>query len=198
MVSKDFLWPSDFTNSAGKVLVAEAAVNRIVGLCPVRRRAAVQAGGCSGLWPLTLAQHFSHVYTFEPSQTNFKCLQQNIAGHSNVSASDCALSDERRLVGLTRTKPRAGMWEVNGEGDIQAVTLDDFLGDIEVDALVLDVEGSELAAWRGAERMIIKHHPVLWFEFNRNVDALKAWLADHGYTQPQVGIGRDAFSVYNG
>ena len=194
MVSSQFVWPPDFKNWAGKSAVAEAAADRIVSLCP-HTRVVVQAGGCSGLWPITLAQHFEHVYTFEPAVTNFDCLQQNIAGISNISAFNHALSDTRRLVGLTRTKVRAGMWQVNGPGDILAVTLDDFLGDIAVDALVLDVEGSELAAWRGAERLIATCRPVLWYEFNRNEGALESWLAEHEYTRPQAGIGRDRFSV---
>lgn len=197
MVSSTFVWPPDFKNWAGKSLVADAAATRIASLCR-QKRVVVQAGGCSGLWPVTLAQYFDQVYTFEPATTNFQCLQQNIAGHANISAFDCALSDERRRVGLTRTKPRAGMWQVEGSGDIQAVTLDEFLGDTVVDALVMDVEGSELAVWRGAERLITTYRPLLWYEFNRNEAALEAWLDGHGYTRPQTGIGRDKFSVYKG
>lgn len=195
MISSGFVWPPDFKNWMGKTEIAESAANMIARLCP-QRRVVVQAGGCSGLWPLTLAQHFGHVYTFEPAATNFTCLQQNIAGVPNISAFNHALSDTRRLVEMTRTKPRAGMWEVGGPGDTLAVTLDDFLGDIAVDALVLDVEGSELPAWRGAEQMITKHRPLLWFEFNRNVPAIEAWLADHGYTRPRRSIGRDSYSTY--
>ena len=196
-VQSGFVWPPDFKNWAGKSGVADAAVARIASLC-LQKRVAVQAGGCSGLWPITLAQHFGHVYTFEPALTNFECLRQNIAGVPNISAFNHALSDTRRLVGLTRSKPRAGMWQVDGPGDIQAVTLDEFLGDIVMDALVLDIEGSEWAAWRGAERLIKTCRPVLWYEFNRNEAALEKWLAEHGYSRPQAGIGRDKFSVYTG
>lgn len=195
MVSSDFVWPSDFKNSAGKEIVAEAAALKIVSLCP-QRRVVIQAGGCSGLWPLTLAKHFGQVYTFEPAQSNFKCLWHNIAGTPNISAFDLALSDARRMVGLVREKPRAGMWHVVGEGDIQAVTLDEFLPDVAPDAIVLDVEGSEPAAWRGAERLITTHRPLLWFEFNRNQDVLRSWLAEHGYTPPKPGVGRDWYSVH--
>jgi FkbM family methyltransferase len=155
----------------------------------------IQAGGCSGLWPLTLARYFSWVYTFEPAQSNFEVLRQNVAGVANISAFDHALSDTRQRVGLTREKPQAGMWHVEGSGDIQAIALDEFLGDVVVDALVLDVEGSELAAWRGAERLIMAHQPLLWFEWGHNTEALEAWLAAHGYTPPIGGIGRDKFSL---
>lgn len=190
-----FVWPADLKNWRGKAETAAAAADWIARLCPQRRNV-IQAGGCSGVWPLMLAEYFGHVYTFEPAPTNFACLTQNIAATPNISAFNHALSDTRRLVEMTRTKPRAGMWEVGGPGDTLAVTLDDFLGDIVVDALVLDIEGSELPAWRGAEKIITKYRPLLWFEFNRNVPALEAWLADHGYAPPTKTLGRDAFSIF--
>jgi FkbM family methyltransferase len=199
--SDSFKWPADLKNWRGKAETAAVAADWIARLCPQKRNV-IQAGGCSGVWPLMLALHFGYVYTFEPAPTNFACLKENIAATPNISAFNHALYDTRKLVEMTRTKPRAGMWEVDGPGGdsevviTQAVTLDDFLGDIAVDALVLDVEGSELPAWRGAEKMITKHRPLLWFEFNRNVPALEAWLADHGYARPTKTIGRDAFSIY--
>lgn len=197
MISDSFVWPADLVNWRGKADTAEAAANWIARLCPQKRNV-IQAGGCSGVWALMLAQHFEHVYTFEPAASNFAVLSKNVAATPNISAYNNALSDSRRMVEMTRTKPRAGMWEVGGPGDTLAVRLDDFLGDIVVDALVLDIEGSELAAWRGAEQMITTHRPLLWFEFNRNVPAIEAWLADHGYAKPTRSLGRDSFSVYKG
>ena len=87
--------------------IAGLAADIIASLCGTRRGAVVQAGGCAGLWPLALARRFGHVYTFEPAPGNFACLRQNTAGVGNISAYDYALSDARRLVGLTRPKPGA-------------------------------------------------------------------------------------------
>ena len=194
--SDEWCWPADLTNRKGKRLIAEWAAARIAQLSP-QRRVVVQAGGCSGLWPVALAQHFERVYTFEPAPHNFECLRQNIARVPNIKAFNCALGDRPRRAALAREKPQAGMWEVTeAHGDTSVVRLDDVLGGSVIDALVLDVEGSELAAWTGAERLVVLHRPLMWFEFNRNVAALDAWLVERGYSRPKAGIGRDWFSVY--
>lgn len=190
------IYPPDFTYPWKKCWVAHNAAETIAKLS-LKRRVVVQAGGCAGLWPVKLAEHFEQVYTFEPDPTNFKYLQANIADSPNISAFDCALSDTRKLVGLTRPKPKAGLWQIDGEGEVQAVTLDDFLGDVVVDAIVLDVEGHEVQAWRGAERLIAKHRPLLWFEFLHNGPEIEAFLAEHDYIFPAKGLDRDAFSVHS-
>ena len=197
MKLEDLRLPPDFTFAPHKIATAKIAAGIIATLSGMeRRRNVVQAGGCSGMWPLALSKHFGHVYTFEAEPTNFKCLHANIEGVENISAFDCALSDTRQLVGLSRPKPRAGLWRVDGPGEILAVTLDDFLGDIEVDALGLDVEGSELSVLRGAERMITKHRPLLWLEMTTNVPAVDAWLVEHGYSPLQQHWQRDGFSRF--
>ena len=188
-------FPQDFTFPDQKVKTAGVAALSIAGLA-VGHRVVVQAGGCIGLWPRALADYFAHVYTFEPSQENFACLVQNIAGLANVSASPSALGDTYGRVGLTRPKAQAGLWRVEGDGPIPRVALDDVLSDAAVDAIVLDVEGSEVAALRGAERLIAAHRPLLWFEYLHHQDAITDFLRTHGYTAPVPGLGADFYSVH--
>lgn len=171
-------------------------VAQVIAALVPQRRAVVQAGGCAGMWPLALAKRFDHVYTFEPDPVNAACLQDNVADVANITAYACALGDQAQRVGLTRPKPGAGLWRVDGLGDIPVVVLDTLLPDIAVDALVLDVEGSELAALRGAERLVNTHRPLLWLEFTSNVAAIESWVVAHGYPQPTPAFGRDRYSVY--
>lgn len=178
-----------------KTRVAVQAAALIAQLAPARRTV-VQAGGCSGLWPLALSHYFDRVYTFEPSPENFAYLTANVASRANVIASPCALGETSRRVGLARPRPQAGLWRVEGDGEIPMQALDDVLGDEPVDALVLDVEGSELAAWRGAARVIDTHRPLLWFEYLSHRDALDAFLSAHGYTTPVPTLGSDACSAH--
>ena len=189
------IFPPDFTVPDVKTAVAELAAKCIAGLS-AGRRAVVQAGGCSGLWPLALAQHFEAVYTFEPAPGNFEYLRANVAGVPHISAYDYALGETRGRVGLTRPKERAGLWQVNGDGEIPMVTLDEFLGDVAIDAIVLDVEGHEAQALRGAERVILAHRPMLWFEFLNNTEAITDVLRDYGYREPTRAIGNDFYSVH--
>lgn len=186
-------FPPDFTYPAQKTETAALAARCIAGLA-ADHRVVVQAGGCSGLWPLALAQHFAHVITFEPEPTNFQCLSENCAPALNVSAFACALGDTRRSVGLSRPKAQAGLWRVDGDGETPMVPLDEMVTG-PVDAIVLDVEGSELETLRGAERVIAEHRPLLWFEYLHHTAELDAFLVAHGYTPPAHALGGDCYSI---
>jgi len=188
-------FPPDFTLPYEKLRVAHLAAHRIAELAP-GHRGVVQAGGCAGLWPIALSTYFAHVYTFEPEPMNFQCLEANIALHTSITAYPFALGNELKDVGLTRPKEKAGLWRINGDGSIPMVRLDDLV-DSPIDALVLDVEGSELAAWQGAERLITEYRPLLWFEYLEHSAEINAFLAAHNYVPPiKVGLGGDGYSVH--
>jgi FkbM family methyltransferase len=184
--------------------VAMYAAGALRVLAPPNRTV-VQAGGCAGFWPLSLSYMFDHVYTFEPDSANFECLRHNIQYRPNITAFHGALSDTQRLIGLTRPrlgaeswrvdeeKLGAGLWKVEGVGDIQAVTLDTHLIDVPVDALVLDIEGHEPQALRGAERTIMKYRPLIWMEFKYNQAELQTWMSEHDYGLPRPGLGNDGY-----
>jgi len=189
-------YPPDFTFPKEKTITAHVAAMKVSDSV-VFRRAAVQAGGCAGLWPLALSMYFGRVYTFEPDPVNFKCLQANVASTPNVSAFGCAVGDRHASVGLTRPKAKAGLWRVDGDGYIPMVPLDDVLKDAVVDAIVLDVEGLEVQALMGAERLIAANRPLLWFEYLHNTADIDAFLVSHGYAPPVQGIGGDWYSVHS-
>ena len=187
-------YPPDFTCPVRKAAVADAAATCIAGLA-ADHRAVVQAGGCSGLWPLALASRFAHVYTFEPAPSNFQYLAANVAGVPNVTAFPFALGATAHSVGLTRPKPKAGLWRVDGDGAVPMRALDAVL-DVPIDALVLDVEGSEVPALAGAARLIATHRPLLWLEGLEHADAIASWLAAHDYAPLAHGMGGDGYSVH--
>ena len=188
-------FPPGFTFPKEKTVTAHVAAKTIADLLP-SRGAVVQAGGCAGLWPLALAHYFPRVYTFEPEPANFACLKANIAEAPQIVAVQAALGDTVRRVGLTRPRPKAGLWHVEGDGDIPMVPLDSVVGDTPIDALVLDVEGYEVPALRGAERILAAHHPLLWLEWTTNTADLTAFLEAHGYGSRQRGVGGDCYSVH--
>lgn len=188
-------YPPDFTYPEEKAATARLTAQTIAALVP-ERRAVVQAGGCSGLWPLALSEVFRTVYTCEPDPVNFQCLQANVAEHENITALNIALGDAIRRVGLTRPKAGAGLWRVEGEGDIPMVPLDLMFRFAPIDAIVLDVEGSEVHALKGAEQLIATHRPLLWFEFLHNTEALTSLLEAYGYRPPLSGVGGDCYSVH--
>ena len=190
------IFPPNFTHPEKKIAVSIIAAKVIAALAP-SRRVVVQAGGCSGLWPLALAQHFRRVITFEPEPNNYTCLRENTKHVSNILAHNCGLGEERKRVGLTRPREKAGLWTVDGEGEIEILPVDyvfDFITNL--DALVLDVEGSELSVLRGAEQAIAANHPLLWFEYLHNTEPIDRFLESHGYLPAIRGIGKDCYSVH--
>lgn len=189
------IYPPGFLSPEKKLGVAYTVAQLIASLAP-DTRAVVQAGGCSGQWPLALSMYFSHVYTFEPDPTNFACLKANTAEAKNISVFPYAVGDVRTHVGLTRPKEKAGLWRVDGHGDIPMVPIDDVV-DGPVDAIVLDVEGSEVEALTGAMRLIKTYRPVLWFEYLHRQPELKDFMQGVGYTRPVPTITTDAFSVHS-
>src|SRR6188768_259207 len=54
----------------------------------------IQAGGCVGVWPRYLRQHFYEVYTFEPSAENFALMTKNIGEIPGIFKTWAALSDK--------------------------------------------------------------------------------------------------------
>lgn len=188
-------YPPDFACPKEKQVTAQVAAQCISGLAPARR-AVVQAGGCSGLWPMALAHYFDRVYTFEPAPLNFEYLVRNISDVPNIRASDCALADRCGTSGLTRPKAGAGLWHLEGDGEVDVVTLDSLRFNEPIDAIVLDVEGAEVQAFNGAEQIITTHHPLLWFEYLHHTAEIDAFLAAHGYRPPERGIGADYYSIH--
>ena len=96
---------------------------------------------------------------------------------NNVKIVNKGLSDKSGSFTLTRGKVGSGGAQLKAEGvkplrathevTVDVTTLDDFLqneavGDIKF--IKCDVEGHELAVFRGAEKAIRQHHPTLLFE----------------------------------
>ena len=72
---------------------------------------------------------------------------------------------------------------------VRMAALDDLLSDIDVDVIKIDIEGAELGAFRGGERLIERSKPVIMFEcVLRGTNALGysapliwQWFSDRGF-----------------
>ena len=149
-----------------------------------RRDVVVQAGGNCGLWAKHLSGLFGAVYTFEPDPANFFALAFNTYGLSNVIRLQAALGDRHACVDMNRSVKNCGAYYVEGGGLLPVLRIDD-LGLPACDLIYLDVEGSELAALRGAVDTIEQFSPVIAFEdkglgkrFGVEQGAVEKWLTD--------------------
>lgn len=148
---------------------------------------AIDVGSYSGLYAIMAAKAGCHAVAYEPNQTMFARLRDNVA--RNMVSVDCsryAISDkvERRefytkhdMTSAGRFKPRAGAHCIHV--DCRPLT-----EPRKVCAIKIDVEGAEAAVLRGAEAVILRDCPLVICEAltDAQADVLTAWMGERGYS----------------
>lgn len=159
----------------------------------------VQAGGCSGAWPIALARVFRYVHTFEPEPVLYECMKRNIADRPEVEPRiityNAALSAEEGRK-CFKFNPSAGASRLYRHDDdlldikdlswtaTVSVRKIDSLGLDRCDAIFLDVEGGEPLALRGAERTIQLCQPIIYVEDkHKEHTPTQEVLRDFGYAR---------------
>jgi hypothetical protein len=223
-----WLWPSDDVKLL-QVIDDVADVDKIMQFLPNIAEGAVcvQAGGACGVWPARLAKDFERVYTFEPVAENMLCLKKNIEGMLNVVPTFGALGNpdascgEVQHVGMGQhpnERHNAGSMQVKYVARLNDQTLPaDFLPllcGIDMDilpvlgpaehlaAILLDVEGFELEAIKGAQQAIDRFRPLIVVEdkglstrYNVPKGAVVDYLKARGY-RVAASIKRDVVLVH--
>ena len=145
-----------------------------------RRKIVVQAGGSYGVWPKKLASEFEYVYTFEPDAVSFHHLVLNVP-EPNVFKSQMALSDRRRCLNFAHksfTGHRVVKSSTGGDG-YHPATMVDSLELWNLDALLLDIEGFEYFALKGAQKSIREFRPIILIEVS-NKSSAEYYAIKHG------------------
>lgn len=133
-------------------------------------------GANIGVWSILLSEAVGptgHVLAFEPSPDNVKLLESNLVrnGCTNVRVVVAAIgptsgtgSLEISTAGAThRLAPQGG----TGDISVDVMSLDSFVeaNQLEVDAIKIDIEGFEPAAFEGMHRVLARR-PLLLTEFS--------------------------------
>lgn len=113
------------------------------------------------------------VVAVEPDPLNFELLRANIErlGLSWVEAVNAAAWRSGGTLELTRSGENSGDHRVGFPArerervTVRAVTLDDLVGDAQVDVALLDTQGSERAVLEGMRHVIARSRPRLQLEF---------------------------------
>lgn len=166
-------------------------------LRPGQRRVVLDVGAHGGLYCLVLDQYLplDRLVAFEPDPINLVQLRANIMMNDKwdrVEVIEMAAARERgRLqfhMASAGNRGGSGLVERPSETygrhlEVNAAALDSLLD--ETDALLIakiDVEGAELDALAGMERLLAQNDCILQIEsFPNNREAVKAWLSARGY-----------------
>ncbi|MBI2053585.1 MAG: FkbM family methyltransferase [Candidatus Sungbacteria bacterium] len=117
------------------------------------------------------------VYAFEPESHAYDMLKETIRlnGLANVTAVKAGVGDRAGSARLFLDRKNLGnpsLSEKNipttargGAEDIEMVTLDAYMGQKKLDAIKIDVQGAEGAAFRGGRETIKRFQPVIFTEF---------------------------------
>jgi FkbM family methyltransferase len=114
------------------------------------------------------------VIAFEPGEANTALLQMSAQANAfqNIVIHTLAVADVDRTVGYTMDDSNGSIYPQDarlGQLQVRAVRLDDFLQDEpRIDLVKMDIEGAEGLALAGMRQLLLRHHPVLFTEFNPN------------------------------
>jgi len=108
----------------------------------------------------------SSIYAFEPDPSNYKRLCQYIATETTLSLcqTHCIPSgifSETRMERFSASKGLSTSIDSNGDTYLPLVALDDYFHNIVPSYITMDVEGAELAALKGATKLISSSQPCL-------------------------------------
>jgi FkbM family methyltransferase len=185
-------WPPGDEHAQAHITAGLPLLLDAIGLC-TQRRHAIQAGGCVGLYPLALAEHFGRVDTWEPSTVNLPYLKRNVAGVSNIYLHEGALTDDVTQHWCMQhfAANCGGSHLVPFVHELVAPYRGDDYGWQDVDFVQLDVEGHELPALLGLEQTLLRCRPVVQIEeygwgaprYGYAQDAARKWLEARGWRQ---------------
>lgn len=189
---------ADFKDMVGREIALQnferAQLDCIIDACKRRRPDLfIDVGANAGLYGCVLLVRglVPRAVLFEPDRRNLERLRDNIALNSVGSFAEVrpvavsAKAGRLRLVpgpdsntGTSRLNASAGM-----EGyDVDIVALDEILSERGSTLVVkMDVEGHELEALRGMERMLRENAGIVQIETSDNRDEVVKIMADLGY-----------------
>lgn len=145
----------------------------------------VDIGAHIGVFSLLFSKlvgNSGEVISFEPDTKTFSLLSKNIAINNvkNIRINQLAVSNQNEEISfylygsgqnsigrLSESMPERGLSENVPIVHIEAISLDDFLGDARVDFIKMDIEGAEGSAFLGMKKILSKNNNVkILTEFN--------------------------------
>lgn len=144
----------------------------------------LDVGGHIGTMSIPFSLMYDNVHAFEPCETNYKFLTENIKANEidNAYPHRLAVSNRVSKVSVFRHyEHNSGCYAVkdDSEGSVDCITLDS-LDFTDIDFIKIDVQGKEPEVLEGAINTIRKYKPLLMIEVTdkeQTEEGLKGFIA---------------------
>ena len=137
----------------------------IQSLCPgMHNEYFADVGALDGNTTKHFLNHIGgHAYVLEPNPAQFAITKEALQAYPEAECFPFGAYDQNTTLYFDPVEGDEGSARVSAAGSIavEVRRLDDLLGDRKVTFIKMDIEGSELAALRGAERIIREQRPKL-------------------------------------
>jgi FkbM family methyltransferase len=154
---------------------------------------------------LAAKQGAGQIFAVELDPENSERIRENanINGFENIKILHAGVSDKKGRTIVERRKDSRIMAHIVGEmtvdgiieGDVAVETLDDIAGNRTVDLAMIDIEGHEFFALKGAQKLLnekrlrkilIEVHPNFLAQNYQSADELTAFLDSFGYSVKKI------------
>jgi len=167
----------------------------------------VDVGANIGVYAIPLAKRVSKVIAFEPNPKTSEILKKSIALNQirNIVLIQKAVGDTKKaiLFGLSAIPMQSGVitgptTDAESSIETECIDLDTALAtENRVDWLLIDIEGFEVSALKGARKILQRFSPKIIIEvFNENVNLVKKILTNEGYTITHLYLAPSSASYY--
>lgn len=96
---------------------------------------------------------YKKIYVFEPDIISFEKAKKNLIKFENIVYFNKGISNESKIIGFNLSGTLGASFDEGSDSKIECVKLDDVVEEDKV-FIKLDIEGAEIEALQGAERLI--------------------------------------------
>jgi FkbM family methyltransferase len=105
---------------------------------------------------------YTHIYSFEPDNSNAKIMRSELSSYECVEIVEAGVYKKTGTIHFNSKQGSSSRISETGGDSVNVFALDDYFCEKEaVTFIKMDIEGSELDALHGAEKIIRKHKPKL-------------------------------------
>lgn len=105
---------------------------------------------------------YAHIYAFEPDSDNFLELKKRVGKYANITCINKGAYSENTILRFSSECTQTSYFNKNGDIKVPVCSLDTEV-DSKVTFIKADIEGCEMEALHGAQKIIREHKPTLAF-----------------------------------